>query len=466
MCGVIASADSRGLEAGLAAIAHRGPDGQGVTRRAGVTLGHCRLAIQDPSPRSAQPFTWGPVTISYAGELFNAPAVRALVEAAAPGTTWQTTGDTEVLAAALAELPAGTALAALDGMFAVAWADERTPGALHAARDRMGEVPLHLHQGPPVMAASELKAFTAAGRPFRQGLVMDVPPGFRVTCHDGGFRAAEFARVRCRPREITLAEAAQGLAARLAAAAGRRAISDVPVCTLLSGGIDSAAIAVELRARIPDLTAYTAVLNPRSRDLRCAREAADAAGIRLVEVPVPVPDADDLSAVVGKLELSSKAQVEIGWACLALAERIRADGFRVTYSGEAADELFGSYGMAYHGIAAKGWNLYRLGMVTAQARRNFPRVNKAFMAHGVEARLPFCDPDVTGWALSLPQGAVAERGRPKAVMSAAYAGRLPASVLSRPKLAFQDGLGLKQAIAAQLPHPARFYAAEFRRTYG
>ena len=82
-----------------------------------------------------------------------------------------------------------------------------------------------------------------------------------------------------------------------------------------------------------------------------------------------------------------------------------------------------------------------------QARKNFPRVNKAFMAYGVEGRLPFLDPDVVDLALSLPQAAVQDgRARPKAVLQRASLGRLPDSVTTRPKVAFQDGMGLKAAI--------------------
>jgi asparagine synthase (glutamine-hydrolysing) len=89
------------------------------------------------------------------------------------------------------------------------------------------------------------------------------------------------------------------------------------------------------------------------------------------------------------------------------------------------------------------------------------------MAYGVEGRLPFLDPDVVDLALSLPRHAVQDgKARPKAVLQRAYRGRLPESVTTRPKVAFQDGLGLKTAISRTLPDPARYYRAEHRRLYG
>jgi asparagine synthase (glutamine-hydrolysing) len=467
MCGLVAAAGRADLGSAVDALAHRGPDASAVTESGGVTLGHTRLAIQDPQARSDQPFRDGPVLLTYNGELFNAPAVRHAVEQAEPGRVWQTTGDTEVVAAALAVLGPARALPALDGMFALVWTDDRETGVLHAARDRQGEIPLHVHRARPVLFASELKAFTALGRRCGKAVV-DVGPGewWQVTT-EGQMTRRAFHRLRAYPADWTLDNAAGALGKALERAVDRRVISDVPVCSLLSGGIDSAAIALELTRHHPDLVCYTARLDPKSRDLRCARETAGMLGVKLVEVAVPPPTADDLARVIGQIEMNFKAQIEIAWPCLALARAMRSDGFKVTYTGEGSDELWASYGFAYHGLAKSDWFTYRRDLIAAQARRNFPRVNKAFMAHGVEGRLPFLDPDVVDLALSLPRGAVQDgKARPKAVLQRTYTGRLPASVVSRPKVAFQDGLGLKTKITETLTDPARFYRAEHRRIYG
>lgn len=467
MCGIIAAAAPCDLAAGLAALAHRGPDATAVALVDGISLGHARLAIQDPLSRSDQPFTDGPVTIAYNGELFNGPAVRVAVDAACPGRTWSTTGDTETLAAALAVLGPAAALPLLDGMFAVAWADTRTPGTLFLARDRHGEVPLHVHRAAPMMAASELKAFRASGR--RCGLaIADVQPGTWWAIRGGYAEVTVFHRLRAHPAGQSLDTAAPELAAHLARAVDRRVIADVPVCSLLSGGIDSAIIALELTRHHPDLVCYTARMDPRSADLRATRVAAEAIGARLVEVDIPAPSADDLARVVRQIEMPYKAQVEIGWACLQLAARISGDGFKVTYSGEGSDELWASYGFSWHGLQKTDWHTYRRDLIAAQAVRNFPRVNKSFMAHGVEARLPFLDPDVVRFALSLPEHAVQVgfgTTRSKTVLRRAYDGRLPDMLLRRPKTGFQEGLGIRQVITAGLPDPARFYRAEHRRLY-
>jgi asparagine synthase (glutamine-hydrolysing) len=425
MCGIIAAAGALDLSAAVTALTHRGPDASETVTVNGVTLGHTRLAIQDPTPGSDQPFQWGNLTLVYNGELFNTPTVRAVVEAAR-AVQWRTTGDTEVVAAALAVLGPAAALPLLDGMFALAWTTG--DGALHLARDRGGEVPLHVHRAHPILAGSEVKAFLALGR--RGGpAVVDVGPGEWWTVTGPHLHRRRFHTLTATPGPWTLTTAVPAVASALTAAVQRRAVSDVPVCSLLSGGIDSAA--------------------------------------KLIEVPVPPPTADDLTRVIYHVEMNYKAQIEIGWPCLLLAAAIRSDGFRVTYTGEGSDELWASYGFAYHALRTQNWHTYRRDLILAQAHRNFPRVNKAFLAHGVEARLPFLDPDVVDLALSLPRDAVQDGStRPKAVLQRAYTGRLPTQITTRPKVAFQDGLGLKTAVTRVLPNPGRYYRAEHHRMYG
>src|SRR5207253_653051 len=131
-----------------------------------------------------------------------------------------------------------------------------------------------------------------------------------------------------------------------------------------------------------------------------ARIVADALGLELREVAVPLPAASDLARMVHHVEMPFKAQIEIAWPCWHLAERMAADGFKVVFSGEGSDELWASYGFTYH-----------------------------------------------------------------AMKRDAYRGLLPDSVTSRKKLAFQDGMGIKRAIAATVPDARAFYGDLYRKEY-
>lgn len=459
MCGVVGGlgkVDARGLRA----LKHRGPDAEGTFEGRRFWLGHTRLSIIDPQARSDQPFRRGRVVLAYNGELWNYRELRAELQAL--GERFSTQGDTEVVASAL-ERWGEEALPRFQGMFGLAWTDDEGE-SLRLARDRFGEVPLHVFVGRPFAFASEVKAFRAMELDGRG--VEWVQPGEVWKVTERSFQRRRWYAPMVSPLELQPEEAQARVLAGVRAGALERTISDVPVCTLLSGGVDSAAVAAHLVQQLPGLVGYVAVMDPKSLDLRCARETAEHLGMELREVKVPQPTAEDLAGVVEAIEQPHKAQVEIGWACTVLAQRMRADGFRVTFSGEGSDELWASYGMSYHGIKDRGWYEYRRELFVGQHRKNFARCNKIFMRHGVECRLPFLNTGLVELALSLPESAVQKgRSRPKAVIQEAHAALLPGRVVRRPKLAFQDGMGLKASCEKVVASPERFYRAEYERAY-
>lgn len=475
MCGIV-GAFHLDVNPAIVAMRHRGPDASGQAVIHHARLGHTRLAIVDLDHRSDQPFHYVKageqhgLTLVYNGELWNYKDLRTRL-AVEHGHVFQTTSDTEVLAAALWEWGID-ALPELDGMFAFAWTSLRNPDLIFLARDRFGEMPLHLGSAKDAggqwrqVFASEYKALQAMGCPAKS--IHDVPPGHTVTLSREGWAEAHLwydppaAPFVPQPTRDT---ASARLYSLLETAVLDRMMSDVPICTLLSGGLDSSIVAYFLARATPLLTAYTAVYDAASRDLRLARRVAAHLRIRLIEVPVPTPTADDLAHVVSVIEMPHKAQIEIGWPCLKLAERMQADGCKVTFSGEGSDELFGSYGLAYHGIQKMGWHAFRKDSFLTQARKNFMRANKIFMGHSVECRLPFLHYPLVEYVLGLSQTVVADKGHPKAVLAEAFRGLLPDEVLDRPKVAFQDGLGLKAAIPKVLADPRRFYRVEYDKQY-
>ena len=305
MCGVIAGirVPDLAFARGVSALRHRGPDALGASAVGDVMLGHTRLAVQDLDHRSDQPFHRGDLVMSYNGELWGAPEIRALLEGGY-GRVFETPGDTEVMAEALRTWGT-TCLPRLQGMFAVAWTTG--DGVLYAARDRFGEVPLHFHRGAPFMVASEVKALVAAGADPRR--IEWVPPGCVVRSDGKRVEVTQWYDPPAAPTDVDPADAATQVGILLANGVLERAVSDVPVCTLLSGGIDSAAVALHLKRTFPDLVAYTAVFDPKSADLRAARVVAEALEVDLREVVVPTPTLDGLREVVRAIEMPHKAQV-------------------------------------------------------------------------------------------------------------------------------------------------------------
>lgn len=458
MCGIVGGYSSK-IEQGVKALLHRGPDAHGIVKVGNITLGHTRLAILDLDPRSNQPFVYGNITLVFNGEIWNYKEVRAELQQA--GYTFTTTGDTEVVAAAL-DYWGAEALPRINGMFALAWTAEGE--TLYLARDRFGEIPLHVAKQKPFIFASEKKALLAMGA--HPKAIDDIQPGYYARVTPANWQQISYYDVSTKPRQITPADATACLFHLIGNGTTERTISDVPVCTLLSGGIDSSVVAYFLKQAIPNLVAYTAVYNPKSQDLKNARLVAHQLGIELREIKIPLPRPEDLSRVIQCIEMPYKAQIEIGWPCLKLAEAMQADRFKVTFSGEGSDELWASYGFAYHALKTQNWHSYRKELFLSQAKKNFARCNKIFMAHSIECRLPFLHPPLVEFAISLPQAVVQDgKARPKAIIQNAFRGKLPETITHRPKVAFQDGMGIKEAISKVIPSPERFYHVEYSRYY-
>ena len=141
-------------------LSHRGPDDRGVwiDAQAGVALGHTRLAIIDLSPAGAQPMisSCGRFVLSYNGEIYNAPELRAELEAA--GRQFRGHSDTEVMVEGFAVWGVRPTIERLIGMFAfAAW--DRSTHTLTLARDRLGIKPLYWGRANgSLVFASELKA--------------------------------------------------------------------------------------------------------------------------------------------------------------------------------------------------------------------------------------------------------------------------------------------------------------------
>lgn len=434
MCGIAGSFQSDwDVDRALDKIAHRGPDGRGVNTWTDSTHGHVRLAIQDPLPRSDQPFIYRGVLLSFVGEVWNWREIRADLER--DGYAFETEGDTEVVAALLHEWIRDPAMALrkMEGMFAMAWT-ESVSGRTWLARDRFGKVPLYVldqgHQlGGGIRWASERKAF---GR--EAAFAEPVPAG-----HLWQLSSAPEPYYSLNPAPTSLGDP-EGVRMRLARGVRERLQADVPVCCLISGGLDSSAVLALVKEQKPDVVAYTAVYNESSPDLETSRRLCQHLKIPLREVRIDPPDMDALRQAVYAIEVTSKTQVEIATLCLPLAAKIREDGFRVCLSGEGADELFGGYGtLARRATDDDRWRRERMEFLAKMGRSDFMRVNKAFMAHGVECRTPFLHRPLVERVLSL---GVKQCPPGKKLLKRAVEDIVPQWVTSRKKLTFQGSAGI------------------------
>jgi asparagine synthase (glutamine-hydrolysing) len=391
IAGIIGRVDDRNraaLQRMSDAMLHRGPDASGVwvsppdSRGWGALLAHRRLAILDLSPAGVQPMI-DPVTghvLVYNGEIYNFADLRRRLMA--EGQELQSTGDTAAMLRALSLYGPG-AVSLLRGMFAFAcWNPEKR--RLLLARDPLGIKPLYYARssdpeaGWSIAFASELRALLASGllgtpRLDPQAVASTVWNGFvvgpdtavkgvellgpgRLLELDGTGRelhADDFWQIPGRSPDATMGE--DELAEILEEGLRLHLSSDVPLAVLLSGGVDSSAVA-NLAQRAAKSPIHTFTLAFEEQELNegpIAKQIAAAIGTEHHEVVLTE------SGFVGNLEaaLDSLDQPTFdGLNAYYISRAIRAAGFTVALSGTGGDELFGGY-TSYRDLPAlHGWS--------------------------------------------------------------------------------------------------------------
>jgi len=347
-------------------LAHRGPDGSGRYDHGEVHLGHRRLSIIDLSETGAQPMVADGLALTYNGEIYNAPELRSELQRS--GVRFRGTSDTEVLLRAWQRWGVAC-LPRLRGMFAFGVFDERT-GELFLVRDQLGIKPLYyVRRGAGLAFASELKALaqgigdlhvdeTALVASLLYYWVPDsrcayrevrkLPPGTWLRCHpDGRVDQGRYWNLRDVAAEARHAPAPD-LAEVVEDSARRHLLSDVPVATFLSGGLDSSYLTALAAQHRPGISAYTigfraedARFEAMPDDLRYARIVADRYGVDLHEIEI-APDVQELlPRMTHHLDepIGDPAAINSYLICTAAREA----GVKVMLSGMGADELFAGY---------------------------------------------------------------------------------------------------------------------------
>lgn len=253
------------LQAMTKTLTNRGPDTEGTWVSCRAALGHRRLIVVDPAG-GAQPMVRNrgesTFVLTYNGELYNTEDIRC--ELAARGYSFRGHSDTEVLLLSYIEW-GESCVDRFNGIYAFAvW--EEANEKLFMARDRMGVKPLfYTQRGSAFLYGSELKALLA--HPYvepvvdREGLaevlalgpnrtpghgvfkgIREVQPGYCLTLDRSGIRERQYWKLESKPHEDDFETTTNKVRELVLDAFYRQLVSDVPVCTFLSGGLDSSAI--------------------------------------------------------------------------------------------------------------------------------------------------------------------------------------------------------------------------------
>ena len=436
MCGIVAlvsrNVDTRTLLRASDAIAHRGPDGNGIwvspLERCG--LANVRFSLNDLSG-GGQPLSTaaGRVAAVVNGEFYDYERIRADLENR--GHKLWTNSDSEIVLPLYLE-EGFECLKQLRGEFAFAlWDDVKQ--VLFAARDRFGMKPLYYARvGEDVVIASEIKALFAAGleRRWDSERVIDhlmlchgpgttlfrgvrqVPPGHYIVVKDNQIEVrcywdVNFPRLQEQDPAFCMSRCVERIDHELQAAVRLRQRADVPVGCFLSGGLDSAAVLGLATAHEESIMAFTVGFD---EDVYDERERAR--------------NTADFNDAALNIVLASQTQMAKAWersvwhaetiydngrgmARLVQCDAVRAAGVKAVLVGEGADEFFGGYFFSQQDYARSSGLEH--GGASAMRTGNTPLVFQSSIAGQHVVGIKGLE-DTVGFTPSWLYGAVMRRG--------------------------------------------------------
>jgi asparagine synthase (glutamine-hydrolysing) len=388
------------IDAMVATIRHRGPDGEGRFFAPGLGFGFTRLRIIDLTEASDQPIVDrdAGLALVFNGEIYNYIELRS--ELKQKGHTFRSDGDGEVILRAYEEWGV-ECLQRFNGMFAFGLWDERKK-RLMLARDRFGEKPLFIARSPRgVVFASEMKAILSV-RPelrkpnlrslyryisrgdldldeesFFEGIVS--VPAAHYLLLDANLQGTpqRYWRPTSVPVPANRKKAVEGLRELLFDSVRLRLRSDVPVGSSLSGGLDSSSIVATIDAEKTNRAVHQRTFSARFRSaahdeghfIARMTSAVDAESHHVWVEP------DDFTAQFEDLQWHQEEPVASAspFAQYAVMRLARENDTTVLLDGQGADELLAGYDQA-HGMFWAHW--LRHGRIDKLGRELFSFVRR------------------------------------------------------------------------------------------
>lgn len=496
-------------------LKHRGPDSEGYFMTKHALLGHQRLAIID-LVYGAQPMTKGAYTIVYNGEVYNAHELRQQLQSL--GYTFHTMSDTEVILLAFIEWKE-QCVRYLNGIFAFAiWNEEQQQ--LQLFRDHLGVKPLFYYEhANGILFASEIKAILAhpsvraevdneglaallglgpsrvAGHAIFKG-IKELKPAHLMTVKQGYTATWRYWDIESKDHKDNEQQTTEQVRYLVTEAITRQLMSDVPICTMLSGGLDSSIItaiaAKELSTQNKILSTYSVNYEENNEHFQKNdfQTTQDEFWIAKMQQRYETKHeqielkqhqlVDSLTTAMLLKDMPSMADID---SSLYLFSKEIKKNHSVALSGECADELFGGYPWFYRSQSAglfpwlratnereqllnPSWqkklrladylaqsyeeavqNLPQfVGDATERERQKLFYLNNQFfmqtllerndrmsMGAGVEVRVPFADYTIIEYVWNIPWQMKNSGAMEKGILRRAFRDVLPQEVVERKK---------------------------------
>lgn len=385
MCGIAgvyrldgpASGEDEELVASLCnEMKHRGPDAQSVARNENVVLGHSRLAVIDLDVRANQPMSNAQreVWVTFNGEIYNYLELRGALQQC--GRSFRTTSDTEVLIEGYQQWGIDGLVERIRGMYAFGLWDKKT-GQMWLVRDRLGVKPLfYCRDGNAWLFCSEARPLYRVERPSAERIdraALDfylafgyLPPNRSILSGMHKLAPATLLRIskegtHCEaywtlPSEIDgereTHAALDAIEERLDESVRLRLRSDVPLGSLLSGGLDSSLVSVlaakGMAASLTTVTAWFSGALGGADERPLARSVAERIGANHHEVEIGSIDMREMPSLIRLAgePLADPSLVPTASVCRAAKQHVK-----VALTGDGGDELFAGY----PGVVATFW---------------------------------------------------------------------------------------------------------------
>ncbi|QVK20640.1 asparagine synthase (glutamine-hydrolyzing) [Mycoplasmatota bacterium] len=373
MCGIVGMTTNKSFNKerfieSTRLLTHRGPDEEGYFFDK-VAFGHRRLVVIDKD-NGKQPMSYKNCTMIYNGELYNTEEIRKdLIEL---GYSFIGHSDTEVLLKSYYEWNE-KCLEKLNGIFSFAIFDG---DKLFLARDRVGVKPLYYSiNGKDIIFSSEIKSilyYLDNSKVDEDGLkellglgpshtlgktiykdVFQLKPGHYMY-FDGSVTIHEYWNVSVNNFNLSFDDTVKEVRNLLEDAIKRQLVSDVPLCTFLSGGVDSSIITAVAANNLDSLTTYSIDYEDNdfktndfqvSKDLDYIKYVTNMYNTRHIDKVISQEElVDTLKRSVELRDSPGMADIDssLYWFCLEIKKE-----HTVGLSGECADEIFGGYPWFY-----------------------------------------------------------------------------------------------------------------------
>ncbi|MBI3511224.1 MAG: asparagine synthase (glutamine-hydrolyzing) [Bacteroidetes bacterium] len=346
-------------------LKHRGPDGEGIFLHDHVAFGHTRLAIIDTTSLASQPFTSndGRYTIILNGEIFNYRELRAELEK--EGMQFRSKSDTEILLGLFSK-KGKSCLEMLNGFFAFAIHD-KIDNSVFIARDRFGEKPFFYYSDNDVfLFASEPKAIAAFGveiipdedvmplffhlnyTPSCEHTLLagihEIPQGsYAGFSEKKSFQLHKYYSLPHHKKEISYEEAKKEFRRLLEKAVTDRLVSDVPLGSFLSGGLDSSVVTAIAAKHKEHLETFSIGFRDQSffDETKFAESVSAHLGTR--HHVFSVTNDDLLASLHSFFKELDEPFADSSVLALNILSQETKKHVTVALSGDGADELLGGY---------------------------------------------------------------------------------------------------------------------------